>query len=174
MKKLTPQQLGTLHDHLLRNSTNDALVQELLDHLACEVEQYMWKGYNFELALEKVSQEANTKVLKYLRETYQHDLAMTEEQLQNASLDDIVFEFRNKAYGAYDLRKTYPMAMRNALLLGVGLFLMLMALLSGLSSQQWDYLSVTGVSWIVGMGIVGYVVASWYFKNQRPKDRWAL
>ncbi|MDO4225648.1 MAG: energy transducer TonB, partial [Bergeyella zoohelcum] len=26
----------------------------------------------------------------------------------NLTLDEIVFENRNKAYGAYDLRKTYP------------------------------------------------------------------
>ncbi len=39
------------------------------------------------------------------------------------TLNDIVFEFRNKAYGAYDLRQNYPIALRNALIIGVSLFL---------------------------------------------------
>ena len=44
---------------------------------------------------------------------------------ERATLDDIVFEFRNKAYGAYDLRQNYPTALRNALILGITLFLMM-------------------------------------------------
>ena len=44
---------------------------------------------------------------------------------ERATLDDIVFEFRNKAYGAYDLRQNYPTALRNALVLGITLFLMM-------------------------------------------------
>ncbi len=41
---------------------------------------------------------------------------------QNAEKDllDIVFEHRNKNYGAYLLRRNYPTAMRNALILTVG------------------------------------------------------
>ena len=44
---------------------------------------------------------------------------------ERATLDDIVFEFRNKAYGAYDLRQNYPTVLRNALILGITLFLMM-------------------------------------------------
>ncbi len=44
---------------------------------------------------------------------------------ERATLNDIVFEFRNKAYGAYDLRQNYPTALRNALILGITLFLMM-------------------------------------------------
>lgn len=36
------------------------------------------------------------------------------------TLDDIVFEHRNRAYGAYELRKSYHVVLRKAVLLGVG------------------------------------------------------
>lgn len=39
-----------------------------------------------------------------------------------ATLDDIVFAHRNKAYGAYDLRKSYPKAVTRALIIGGILF----------------------------------------------------
>lgn len=48
---------------------------------------------------------------------------MTSEQLQIASLDDIVFEHRNKLYGAYDLRRSYNRIANRALWLGVAFFL---------------------------------------------------
>lgn len=44
------------------------------------------------------------------------------------TLDDIVFEHRNQAYGAYDLRKSYPAALRKALIIGSVLFLLLFLL----------------------------------------------
>ncbi|MFC5408670.1 energy transducer TonB [Larkinella bovis] len=47
---------------------------------------------------------------------------MTPEQLQIASLDDIVFENRNKLYGAYDLRRFYNRSANRALWLGIALF----------------------------------------------------
>ncbi|MEZ4901175.1 MAG: hypothetical protein R2822_05140 [Spirosomataceae bacterium] len=167
MKKLTPEQLSRLHDHLIGTHTSDLLMNELLDHLACEAEAYLWKGYNFDLALEKITQDANKMAVKYLRDTYQQEVAMTDEQLQNASLDDIVFEFRNKAYGAYDLRQNYPLALRNALILGIGLFVMLMALLSGLSQGAWDFFSPSGIAWIAGLGAVGYAVGTWFYRGQK-------
>ncbi|MFN8345882.1 MAG: hypothetical protein U0X91_12795 [Spirosomataceae bacterium] len=165
MKKLTPQQLTKLHDHLIRNNTNDVLLNELLDHLACEAEAYLWKGYNFDLALETIAREANTKAVKYLSETYRHEVAMTDEQLREASLDDIIFEFRNKAYGAYDLRQSYPFALRSALILGIGLFLMLMAFLSGMAQGSWDFFSASGAMWIVGLCGVTYAIGTWFFKK---------
>ncbi|MGV3560624.1 energy transducer TonB [Larkinella arboricola] len=48
---------------------------------------------------------------------------MTSEQLLVASLDDIVFENRNKLYGAYDLRRSYNRITNRALWLGIALFL---------------------------------------------------
>ena len=39
-----------------------------------------------------------------------------------ATLDDIVFANRNQAYGAYDLRKSYPKTVTRALIIGGILF----------------------------------------------------
>ena len=41
------------------------------------------------------------------------------------SLDEIVFEHRNKAYGAYDLRTAYPKILTRSFLLGTAFFLLL-------------------------------------------------
>lgn len=40
----------------------------------------------------------------------------------NLTLDEIVFENRNKSYGAYDLRRTYPRALTKAFVIGTVLF----------------------------------------------------
>ena len=53
---------------------------------------------------------------------------MDNAQLANASLNDIVFEGRNKAYGAYDLRRVYGKNVTRALFLGA-LFLALLVLI---------------------------------------------
>jgi hypothetical protein len=169
MKKLTPNQLGQLHTLLLRNGSNDALVHELLDHLACEVEGYLWRGYHFELALEKVAQEANLTAIKYLRETYQHDCAMSDEQLQNASLDDIVFEFRNKSYGAYDLRKAYPSALKKGFFGGIGIFCMLIAGTSGFMAGHWSYTSPMMLCWTTGVCCTIYAAWLWFVENEKRK-----
>ncbi|GAB3900360.1 energy transducer TonB [Larkinella knui] len=47
---------------------------------------------------------------------------MTPEQLKVATLDDIVFENRNKLYGAYELRQVYNRSASRALWLGIALF----------------------------------------------------
>lgn len=43
------------------------------------------------------------------------------------TLDDIIFENRNKAYGAYDLRKVYRPTLTKSMLIGGALFLLGMA-----------------------------------------------
>lgn len=45
---------------------------------------------------------------------------MDANKIMNADILDIVFEGKNKAYGAYELRKTYKDRIRNALLVTVG------------------------------------------------------
>jgi hypothetical protein len=174
MKKLTPQQLAALQNHLIRSGSNDALMGELLDHLACDVETYLWQGYNFDLALEKISQEANAKAIQYLRQNYQHDLAMTEAQLQAATLDDIVFEFRNKAYGAYDLRQSYQSALRIALFMGIGLFLMIVAFSGGLVNKKWTFDSPLMLLWVVGVSCVAYASWNWYLKSISQQEGQAV
>ncbi|ANF51125.1 MULTISPECIES: energy transducer TonB [Chryseobacterium] len=42
---------------------------------------------------------------------------------QNLTLDEIVFENRNKAYGAYDLRHQYPRLLTKSFIVGTALFL---------------------------------------------------
>lgn len=44
---------------------------------------------------------------------------------KNLSLDEIVFENRNKEYGAYDLRTTYPKILTRSFLIGTALFLVM-------------------------------------------------
>lgn len=52
-------------------------------------------------------------------------LSATAELSEAMSLDDIVFLHRHRDYGAYDLRKAYPKVLRNAVLLGIGAFLLI-------------------------------------------------
>ncbi|WP_338869379.1 hypothetical protein WBJ53_19965 [Spirosoma sp. SC4-14] len=170
MEKLSPQQVTILHNHLISSGSSDALIDELLDHLACEVEYYMWIGLPFESAMNTVLEQANIKAVRHLRETYQVALSMTDEQLQQASLDDIVFEFRNKAYGAYDLRRAYRITLRNAFIMAIGLFMMLMAMMDGLSRRTWSYLSPWGVVWLVGLSAVTFAVVSWYLQHMRQQQ----
>ncbi len=172
MKKLTPTQLEVVENHLIRNGSNDALMSELLDHLSCEIEQKMEKGLSFDDSLSNIIPEANAKALKYLRQNYQHTTAMSDKQLAEASLDDIIFEFRNKAYGAYDLRKIYPNVLKKAFFLGIGIFCMLLALAQGLTNLQWSLTSPLMVLWAIGVSCTAYAVGSWYFENH-PKE-WTL
>lgn len=46
---------------------------------------------------------------------------------KNLTLDEIVFEHRNKEYGAYDLRKRYPRILTKALIIGTLIFLALVS-----------------------------------------------
>jgi protein TonB len=50
---------------------------------------------------------------------------MTNSQLANASLNDIVFEGRNRAYGAYVLRRQYGRHVTRALIIGTAIFSLL-------------------------------------------------
>ncbi|WP_165903579.1 energy transducer TonB [Hymenobacter gummosus] len=52
---------------------------------------------------------------------------MTPLQLRPSSLDEIIFEGRNKAYGAFDLRQHYNVHLRRALALALMLFALLAA-----------------------------------------------
>ncbi len=53
------------------------------------------------------------------------------------SLDEIVFEHRNKEYGAFELRTSYPKTINRAFLIGVGVFL-LMLLANFIFARQGD------------------------------------
>jgi len=51
---------------------------------------------------------------------------MAETKASAITLDDIVFENRNKAYGAYDLRKVYRPTLTKSVLIGGALFILAM------------------------------------------------
>ena len=48
---------------------------------------------------------------------------MEAKEFLTASFDDMVFEGRNKAYGAYELRKNYDRFLLIALFVGMGLYI---------------------------------------------------
>jgi periplasmic protein TonB len=52
---------------------------------------------------------------------------MTPLQLRPSTLDEIIFEGRNKAYGAFDLRQHYPEHLRRAMAIAVTLFAVMAA-----------------------------------------------
>ena len=52
---------------------------------------------------------------------------MNESQLSHASLNDIVFEGRNKAYGAYVLRRLYDKHVTRALIIAAAIFTLLIS-----------------------------------------------
>ena len=52
-------------------------------------------------------------------------MANEEQYENNLSLDELVFENRNKEYGAYDLRTTYPRMLTKSFIIGTVLFLIL-------------------------------------------------
>ncbi|OGX82583.1 hypothetical protein BEN47_04170 [Hymenobacter lapidarius] len=52
---------------------------------------------------------------------------MDNSQIAKASLNDIVFEGRNKAYGAYVLRRLYQRHVTRALIIATALFLLLIS-----------------------------------------------
>jgi protein TonB len=53
---------------------------------------------------------------------------MTNSQLATASLDDIVFDGRNRVYGAYQLRGLYQRHVTRALIIATAMFLLLLAM----------------------------------------------
>lgn len=167
MQKLSTAQIKQLHDHLIRQGASDALLYELLDHLICEVEHYMWIGLPFEAAFDKVLLEASHTAVHYLNQTYQ--TAMDPDAMRGATLDDIVFEFRNKYYGAYDLRQSYRLSLLNALLLGIGAFLMLVVWVAAFNQRSFSYMSPLGLLWLVGVSCVGVAVGSWFLHNLRQR-----
>jgi hypothetical protein len=170
MEKLNPQQIAGLYNHLLQTGINPPLADELLDHLACEVEFFMWIGLPFESALAKTLIDADAGAVRQLGKNYQLELALSETQLQQASLDDIIFQFRNKDYGAYALRQAYPATLRNAMVITLGLCMMLMALMQLLSRGTFSYWSTWGAIWLTGLGAVIFTGLNWYLQHERQNE----
>ncbi|MBC3784121.1 hypothetical protein [Spirosoma utsteinense] len=166
METLNPQQVARLHDHLIRTCPNAALIDELLDHLACEVEHYMWIGLPFESAMDKALLEVNAGVVRELRQTYQRELGLRGSRLEKASKDDIVFEFRNKAYGAYALRQAYPQNLRNATIMTLSLCMLLMAVMHMVGHGTFSYFSSWGAVWLTGLAGITFVGFNWHLHQE--------
>ena len=122
MKRLDNNKIDLLKEYLRNNNVSGELYDEILDHLACEAEEQLWDGRTFEKALEQIVTEADAQTLRFLNVEHKHLLAMEN------SLNDIVFENRNKQYGAYDLRKGYGETVQRSVILGVTAFLLMVML----------------------------------------------
>ncbi len=132
MFRLTKNKIDLLERYLQESGIDKQLFPELLDHLACEAEERLWEGESIDEVLADISGAARRVTLFDLNLSHKHLLAM------NSTLDEIVFEGRNKAYGAYVLRRDYATHVQKAFLLGVGIFLSLVflpKLLAMLSSK---------------------------------------
>ncbi len=122
MKRLTDHRLVELNRYLDTSGLNSALKPELLDHLACEAEERLWAGESVEEVIGSLLREVDADVLLELSLEHKHLLAM------NETLNDIVFENRNKLYGAYALRRDYGGNVQRAMFIGVGIFLLMFLL----------------------------------------------
>ena len=122
MKRLQNNKIELLSNYLKKNGLNPELFPEILDHLACEAEERLWDGDSFEQAFSNIVETADPETLHILSVEHNHLLAMEK------TLNDIVFEGRNKSYGAYQLRKGYNNTMQRSVLLGVTFFLLIMLL----------------------------------------------
>jgi periplasmic protein TonB len=122
MKRLNDQRITEFKNYLRESGLGEALLPELLDHLACEAEERLWEGQSLEQVVEALQNEVDPDTLKQLGLEHKHLLAVEE------SLNDIVFENRNKLYGAYALRREYGGHVQRATIIGVGIFVLLFCL----------------------------------------------
>jgi len=119
MKRLQENRIDQISKYLQANKLDPELLPEILDHLACEAEESLWDGQAFEQIYQDMVKTADAQTLLNLSVDHQNLLAMEK------SLNDIVFENRNKSYGAYDLRKGYGQTVQRAVVMGVAFFLLL-------------------------------------------------
>lgn len=165
MKTFTQPQIRELQTHLYRSGATPAQTNTLLPLLAHEVEHFMWIGLSFDSALHKVQLEADFDPVAYLRRKHQSAFVTTDEELERMSLDDIVFANRNKAYGAYDLRKAYNRAIINAFVMTIGLLLMGLSALQAYQQGEWAYLSWSGAAWIAGILMIAFAGFRFYVER---------
>ncbi|PSL28416.1 energy transducer TonB [Dyadobacter jiangsuensis] len=119
MKRLQENRIDQITQYLQASKLDPELLPEILDHLACEAEESLWDGKSFEQIYQNMVNTADAQTLLNLSVDHQNLLAMEK------SLNDIVFENRNKSYGAYDLRKGYGQTVQRAVVMGVAFFLLL-------------------------------------------------
>ena len=165
MKTLTPAQEDHLRTQLYKAGATPSQAVSLLPLFSQEVAHFMWIGLPFETALDKVELEADHNPVHYLREKHAHTLVVPDEQLNELDLDEIVFANRNRAYGAYDLRKAYNRAIVNALMMTLGLVLMILAAMDAYQQGKWVYASWSGGAWIAGIFLVAFAGFRFYVER---------
>lgn len=119
MKRLQENRIDQISKYLQASKLDPELLPEILDHLACEAEESLWDGKQFEQIYQDMVKTADAQTLLNLSVDHQNLLAMEK------SLNDIVFENRNKSYGAYDLRRGYGQTVQRSVVMGVAFFLLL-------------------------------------------------
>jgi hypothetical protein len=169
MKTLTPSQIRQLQAHLREAGATNAQVNALLPHFAGEVEHYMWIGLPFEAALHKVDLEADFSPVTYLH-TKHGDTLVADNEADEPSLTDMVFANRNRAYGAYDLRKAYDRALISALIMTFGIVLLVLAGMRAWQVGRMIYLSASGLAWVVGVLLVAFACFRFYIDNIRREE----
>lgn len=122
MKRLQENRIELIKKYLQASKLDPGLMPEILDHLACEAEEGLWDGQSFDEVFATLRGEASGQSLLNLSVDHQNLLAM------DKSLNDIVFENRNKLYGAYDLRKGYGQTIQRSVIIGSTLFLLMVML----------------------------------------------
>ena len=142
MKRLQENRIELLSNYLKKSGLSPELLPEILDHLACEAEERLWDGDSFERAFSGIVETADPDTLHILSVEHNHLLAMEK------TLNDIVFENRNKSYGAYQLRKGYGQTMQKSVLIGVALFLV-MVMLPNLYARLKPKPKATDVAFVV-------------------------
>jgi hypothetical protein len=149
MNQLTTAQQQHLRQHLTRSGSPAGFSDELLHHFAEEVAHYQWHGFMFEGAVANVLHDAGGSLIDYL--CYRHQLDPARLEATTApTLDDMVFATRNRAYGAFPLRRAYTSTLTVALLGGIGLFLMVLAGVGFVNQRAIVYTSSLGAMWIAG------------------------
>ncbi len=156
MEPLSSPEEELLRQHLYRAGATPAEAHALLPCFRQEVDTYRWIGLPFAVAIDKVHLEANNDPIPYLRHKYAPSLVMSADELDGSTRDDILFAHRNRAYGAYDLRKSYNRALVNALLLTLGIVLMVLSGLEAYVQGRWTYLSLSGGGWVAGILLVAF------------------
>ena len=165
MEPLSHPEQDALRQQLYQAGATPTQAHALLPYFCREIENYRWIGLPFGVALDKVNLEANNSPVTYLRQKYAPALVMSEEELACASPDDILFAHRNRAYGAYDLRKSYHRALINALLLTLGLVLMTLSATEAYFRGEWTYLSLSGGGWVAGILLVAFAAFRFYIER---------
>ena len=122
MKRLSSALLLEIEAHLKKAGLSSLLFEEFLDHLASEAEELLWEGIPKEEVMVRIQHLASQSTLQKVQEEHHETVG------QHLTLTDIVFEHRNKAYGAYALRRGYADTMLRATLIGIALFSILFLL----------------------------------------------